>query len=215
MSLAAIILAAGQSSRMGAFKPLLPWGKQTVIDACIQYLREGGVESIVVVVGHRGEDIRKHLASSSVQFAVNPDPSSQMNSSIRLGVEQLPEDCKATFLTPVDFPAVPSTIVGKLATEWAKGSRLVKPTYQERGGHPVLVDLSLSNELRSLKADVGLKGLFESHKSEVKRLEVDSPYVARDIDTWDDYRALYAEIFGVEPSEVPEDFSNEKRVGLI
>ncbi len=215
MSFAAIILAAGQSSRMGAFKPLLPWGKQTVVDACIQCFRNAGVESIVVVVGHRAEDICRHLASSSVKFALNPDPASQMNSSIRLGVDQLPQDCKATFLTPVDFPAVPSTIVGKLADEWASGSRLVKPTYQTRGGHPVLIDLSLRDELLSLNAELGLKGLFESHKSEVKRLEVESPYIARDIDTWDDYRALYAEIFGAEPSEVPEDFSNENRGGLI
>jgi molybdenum cofactor cytidylyltransferase len=91
----------------------------------------------------------------------------------------------------------------------------VKPTYNGRGGHPVLIDLSLRNELLSLKPDLGLKGLFESHESEVKRLEVDSPYIARDIDTWDDYRVLYAEIFGVEPSSVAEDFSNENHAGLI
>jgi len=85
----------------------------------------------------------------------------------------------------------------------------VKPTSNGRGGHPVLVDLSLRDELLGLNPKLGLKGLFDKHNDEVKRLEVDSPYIARDIDTWDDYRALYIEVFGAEPSETAKDFSNE------
>src|SRR5918997_407267 len=75
-SCTAILLAAGQSKRMGAFKPLLPFGNKTVIECCIDYLRDGGVETIVVVLGHRAEDIRRQV--SGVTFAVNPDPDSEM-----------------------------------------------------------------------------------------------------------------------------------------
>jgi CTP:molybdopterin cytidylyltransferase MocA len=206
---AAIILAAGQSKRMGAFKPLLPFGKQSVIKSCIKYLEDGGVESIVVVLGHRSDDVRKHLADTSVSFAFNPDPQSEMGASIAAGVGELPSNARATLIALVDYPAIPSSVVSALIAAWAQGSRLVKPTSNGRGGHPVLVDLSLRDELLSLNPKLGLKGLFDKQSGEVNRLEVDSPYIARDIDTWDDYRALYIEVFGAEPSETAKDFSNE------
>ena len=206
---AAIILAAGQSKRMGAFKPLLPFGKQSVIKSCIKYLEDGGVESIVVVLGHRSDDVRKHLADTSVSFAFNPDPQSEMGASIAAGVGELPSNARATLIALVDYPAIPSSVVSALIAAWVQGSRLVKPTSNGRGGHPVLVDLSLRDELLGLNPKLGLKGLFDKQSGEVKRLEVDSPYIARDIDTWDDYRALYIEVFGAEPSETAKDFSNE------
>jgi molybdenum cofactor cytidylyltransferase len=206
---AAIILAAGRSKRMGAFKPLLPFGKQSVIKSCIKYLEDGGVESIVVVTGHRSDDIRKHLSDTSVNFAFNPDPESEMGASIAAGVSALPSNVNATLIAPVDYPAIPSSVVSALLTEWTKGIRLLKPTSDGRGGHPVLVDLSLRDELLNLDPDLGLKGLFDKHSGEVRGLEVDSPYIAQDIDTWDDYRALYIEVFGTEPSETAKDFANE------
>src|SRR5678816_3621303 len=85
-SCTAILLAAGQSSRMGAFKPLLPFGDKTVIECCIEYLREGGVETIVVVLGHRADEVRKALAAQPLLFAINPDPTSEMGASIAAGV---------------------------------------------------------------------------------------------------------------------------------
>ena len=206
---AAIILAAGQSKRMGAFKPLLPFGKQSVIKSCIKYLEDGGVESIVVILGHRSDDVRKHLADTSVSFALNRDPQSEMGASIAAGVGELPSNARATLIALVDYPAIPSSVVSALIAAWVQGSRLVKPTSNGRGGHPVLVDLSLRDELLSLNPKLGLKGLFDKQSGEVNRLEVDSPYIARDIDTWDDYRALYIEVFGAEPSETAKDFSNE------
>src|ERR1051325_11777549 len=79
---AAILLAAGQSRRMGAFKPLLPFGNKTVIECCINYLQEGGIETIVVVLGYRADELRRHLAGRDVIFALNPDPNSEMGASI-------------------------------------------------------------------------------------------------------------------------------------
>jgi molybdenum cofactor cytidylyltransferase len=215
MSITAIILAAGRSSRMGAFKPLLPWGTQTVIDTCVQSLREGGADSVIVVVGYRADAIRQHLVESLVTFAENPDPTSQMNDSIQVAVAEIPTTSGAVIITPVDYPAVSAGIVSALICEWSKGFHLVKPTHHGRGGHPVLIDLSLRSELENLDSTNGLKGLFERNNDKVKRLEVDSPYIARDIDTWDDYRALHAEVLGFAPPERSEDFSNEKRAGLI
>src|SRR5256886_9179074 len=86
---AAILLAAGQSRRMGAFKPLLPFGDQTVIESCIANLRASEVDEIVVVVGHRADEVREHLKEAGVRFAVNSDPESAMAVSIARGVEQI------------------------------------------------------------------------------------------------------------------------------
>ena len=70
---------------MGAFKPLLPFGNKTVIESCIDYLRASGVETIVVVVGHRADEVRKKLEGHDVRFAFNPDPDSEMGASIAAG----------------------------------------------------------------------------------------------------------------------------------
>ena len=179
---------------MGAFKPLLPFGNKTVIECCIDYLREGGIDEIVVVVGHRADEIRQKIAD--VTFAVNPDPDSEMGASIAVGANALPETDQATLIALVDHPAVPATVVSTLVESWKNGARLVIPTWHGRGGHPVLVDLSFKAELINLSESGGLRALFDAHASEVKRVPVDSPFIARDMDTWDDYRALHLEATG-------------------
>ncbi|MDQ5845548.1 MAG: nucleotidyltransferase family protein [Acidobacteriota bacterium] len=196
---AAIILAAGRSRRMGAFKPLLPFGDSTVILHCIQNLRRAGVETIIVVVGHRAEDLQLHLHNACVTFAVNPDSSSEMCTSIAFGTRALPASTKAVVVTPVDHAAVPADIVSKLIRCWQKGAPLVVPTWHGRGGHPVVIDYRFREEMLSLDSTRGLRALFDAHPAEVTRLPVDSPYIARDMDTWDDYAALHEDVFGVSP----------------
>ena len=198
---AAILLAAGQSRRMGAFKPLLPFGNKTVIECCIDYLRAGGAETIVAVLGHRANEIRERL--KDVTIAINPDPNSEMGASIAAGIQSLPEATKAVLIALVDHPAISPITVSTLIDQWQRGTRIVIPTWQNRGGHPVLVDLErFRNELLNLDQIGGLRSLFAAHPNDVKRLPVDSPFVARDMDTWDDYVALYEEAFGHPPPSV-------------
>jgi len=202
---AAIVLAAGRSERMGAFKPLLPFGPTTVIETCIENLRGGGVGTVIVVLGQgpRAEDLRQHLRNARVGFAINSDPQSEMSASIACGVRELPEAARAAIINPVDHAAVPAAVVGALINEWRKGARLVKPTWNGRGGHPVLVDLGFRNELLDLDPDGGLKTFFDFHQEQVRRIPVNSNHIARDMDTWDDYRALHQEVFGVPPPALP------------
>jgi molybdenum cofactor cytidylyltransferase len=186
---------------MGAFKPLLPFGNKTVIECCIDSLREAGVETIVAVLGHRADDLRAKL--TGVSFAVNPDPDSEMGASIAAGVRELPEDAQATLIALADHPAVPASAVSTIIAEWTRGARIVIPIWQGRGGHPVLVDLSLKDELLNLPASGGLRALFDSHRQAVRRLPVNSPFIARDMDTWDDYRTLHLEATGKPAPEPP------------
>ncbi|HSE31814.1 MAG TPA: nucleotidyltransferase family protein [Pyrinomonadaceae bacterium] len=198
-SVAAILLAAGRSARMGAFKPLLPFGQTSVIEACIEYLKTGGVETIVLVLGHNAETIRQHINDPSVLFAVNSDPASEMSESIRCGVEKLPAFAAATLVALVDHPAVPPRVVETLIEEWKRGAELIIPTWQGRGGHPVLIDLRWRRELENLDGASGLKSLFQKEADRVTRVPVRSEYIARDMDTWDDYTRLYADVFGQAP----------------
>ena len=187
---------------MGTFKPLLPFGETTVIRSCISKLRDGGVENIVVVLGHRADDVKNSLDDLSVNFALNPDPESGMSASIACAVKEIPNETGAVLIALGDQPAVPAEVVRIVLNEWDLGAKLVKPTFAGRGGHPVLVDLQFRSELLNLGPG-GLRAFFEEHRGQLRTIAVDSPLIARDIDTWDDYRALHKEIFGRLPVPGP------------
>ncbi len=185
---------------MGAFKPLLPFGSRTVIEHSVQNLRNAGIDTIVVVVGHRAEQVRQELRDAPVSFALNPDPDSEMSVSIASGVEKVPPNAQAVVIALVDYPAVSPDIIKSLIDEWkSHGAKLVQPEYKGRGGHPVLIDLEYRDELLNLDPRRGLRALFDSHRDEVRRLPVDSPYVARNMNTWEDYRRLHEEVLGTPP----------------
>jgi CTP:molybdopterin cytidylyltransferase MocA len=195
----AILLAAGRSRRMGAFKPLLPFGTCTVIENSVANLRAGDVTDVVVVIGHRGDEIREKLQRTGVSFVTNPDADTPMGVSIALGVGQLDKDCGAVLITPADHPAIPGDTIKLIVKEWERGAALVQPEYEGRGGHPVLVDQRYFDELLHLDRERGLRGFFEQHRTETLRLPVPSPFIARDLDTWEDYVALHQEVLGQPP----------------
>jgi len=196
---AAILLAAGRSRRMGAFKPLLPFGEKTVIESCLDALQEAGVSELVVVVGHRQDEIRRRLSHREVTFAVNHESESEMGVSIARGVEQIRERAGGLLIALVDHPAVPAETIRSIIDCWRSGHRLVQPEHQGRGGHPVLIDLSYRDELLNLDPAGGLRSFFSAHRPEVKRLPVNSPCVATDMDTWEDYVRLHEEVFRRPP----------------
>src|SRR5215212_9513642 len=107
-SVAAVLLAAGRSRRMGAFKALLPFGRRSVVETCVANLLEAGAFEVVVVVGHRGEEVRAALACEPrVRFAVNEVEGSEMGVSVARGVEAVSDEAKAVLVALVDYPAVP------------------------------------------------------------------------------------------------------------
>ena len=201
LQVTAILLAAGRSSRMGAFKPLLPFGKTTVIRSCIDNLKRGGIGDIVVVLGHRAAEIKEHLSDLDLTFALNPDPDSEMSASILSGIERVPPETKAVLIALTDHPAVPAEVVSTLLASWQAGAKLIIPEYDGRGGHPVLIDLEFRKELQTVDPARGLKSLFDGHPRVVQRVPVKSPFIARDMDTWDDYCRLHLELFAALPPE--------------
>jgi molybdenum cofactor cytidylyltransferase len=219
-NVAAIILAAGRSRRMGKFKPLLPFGNQTVIESCVSNLRAANVFEIFVVLGHRAADVREQLKLVSVTFVTNTNPDSEMSASIALGVDALADNVRAVLITPVDHPAIHPETIELLIEQWRGGTKLIQPEFKGKGGHPVLIDLSYRDKLKRLDPDGGLRGFFNEHRADVLRLPVDSPFVARDMDTWEDYCALHEDVFGRKPKETtdlaePKCLTNGKPKRLI
>ena len=207
LPVAAILLAAGRSRRMGAFKPLLPFGAQTVVETCVNNLLAAGVGEVVVVVGHRAGEVRARLSHLPVRFALNDAGGSEMGVSIARGVEELSAGraagdtaAGALLIALADHPAVAVREIEEvIAAHWRTGAPVVVPQWRGRGGHPVLVGGGLRASLLNLDEAGGLRALFDQLAGEVLRLPVESEYVARDMDTWEDYRALHEEVFGVPP----------------
>lgn len=198
----AVLLAAGRSRRMGALKALLPFGGRTVARACVENLLEAGAEEVVVVLGHRAEEVRAELErdDARVRFAFNREEGSEMGVSVARGVEAVAPDARAVLVALVDQPAVPPSAIGSLIDAWRERSaRLVVPVWEGRGGHPVLIDLAFKEELLNVVPREGLRSLLDGHREEVLRLPAPSPYVARDMDTWDEYVSLHTEVFGRPP----------------
>jgi len=216
-SVSAILLAAGRSQRMGAFKPLLPFGETTVIRCCIQHLRQGGIDEVVVVLGHEAEELQRTISDLNLRFVINPDSTSEMGASIACGLKELLPETKAALIALTDQPAVPPNVIEAIMSEWTSGERLVVPEFRGHGGHPVLIDLRFREELLNLDSRGGLRSFLEAHREQVRRLPVNSPFIARDMDTWDDYRALHQEVFGVPPANKSQGRQNkpESRKGSV
>jgi molybdenum cofactor cytidylyltransferase len=136
-----------------------------------------------------------------LRFTLNPDPDSDMGASIACGVRNLPATAKAILIALTDQPAIPPEVIRTLIHEWVAGAKLVIPQFQGHGGHPVLVDLAFREDLLALDQQGGLRALFDANRSAVQRPVVNSPYIARDMDTWDDYCALHEDVFGSLPAE--------------
>jgi len=199
---------------MGAFKPLLPFGKTTVIRSCIANLSAGGVAQIVVVLGHRADDLQAHLAGLGVTLALNPDSESEMSESVICGLRNVEPSSRAVLVMPADHPAVGPEVIKQLIARWKRGSSLIVPTYRGQGGHPVLLDSSYKKQLEKIGLPGGLKVFLAVHGSEVERLPVASPYIARDLDTWDDYSALHQEIFHQPPGSTREEHNENPGLAI-
>ncbi len=190
-NLSAVVLAAGLSTRMKRFKPLLKLGKRRVVERVVFSYRNAGIEDIVVVVGYRGEEVRRVLAPLGVQCADNPDYQKGMLSSVLAGVRTLPLDCRAFFLHPADIPLVrPQTVVRLAETFQASHSTVVYPTFNGRRGHPPLIDAGVVPRLLRWSGRGGMRAFLGGYDAASLDLAVADEAVGLDMDTPADYRRM-------------------------
>jgi CTP:molybdopterin cytidylyltransferase MocA len=190
--IAAILLAAGDSARMGRPKPLLAWRGATLLERQIRLYQSHGC-AVYVVLGRQAEQIAAACpAAAGAALLLNPAPERGMLSSLQIALAALPASTPAVFFTPVDNPGVARPTLAALTALWRGGAKLAIPRIHGRRGHPVLVDASLLPALRGLPASATPRDFVQSCSALAVYADLDDSAITLDIDTPADYDALLA-----------------------
>lgn len=190
-ALSAIILAAGFSSRMNGFKPLLSLGGQPAVVRSVTMFRDAGISDVSVVVGHRAAELRRVLAALCVRCVENPDYREGMFTSVSAGVQALPTDCRGFFVHPVDIPLVRSQTVVRVANAFrAARSPVIFPVFDGRRGHPPLIGADLAPRLLDWSGTDGLRGFLAAVDAQSVNVAVADAAIGWDMDTPADYQRL-------------------------
>jgi molybdenum cofactor cytidylyltransferase len=185
----AVILGAGESTRMGEPKLLLPYGTRTVIEHIVEELSGGEVQEILVVLGHDPAPVRRALEGRDVRIVENPDYAQGMLSSVRCGLRALPRGTEGVLIVLGDQPSIQSDVVeGMIYAFRGTEKGIVVPTYRGRRGHPLLFSARYCEEVLSEFDETGLRGLLQAHSRDVFEFPVDSEDILHDMDTPEDYR---------------------------
>lgn len=183
-----LILAAGMSSRMGEYKPLMKINGISMIRRIVNLMKEAGAEDIVVVTGYRKDDVVTHLADENVIFVHNEDfATTQQLDSLKLGLLQLHGRCNRVMISPVDVPLVKIETVKELLV--LEGD-FIRPLYQGEPGHPVILDAKWIDYIVNYNGQGGLKGAMESSDCVLISHEVKDEGVILDNDTKEDFGRL-------------------------
>jgi len=195
--LSAVILAAGDSSRMGAPKAALvtPRG-DSFIARIVSTLREAPVDDLVIVTGRHHDAVIDALARDRVapppRMVRNPDPSRGQLSSLLVGLDAVVTPrTDAVLMTLVDVPLVRVATVRAVIDQWRRSrAPIVRPAIGDRHGHPVIFDRAVLDEIRRAPLDAGAKSVVRAHEREIVNVPVDDEGCVRDVDTPADYEAL-------------------------
>lgn len=188
MQTAAIIVAAGMSSRMGDFKPMLNIGSISIAQRIVANFHQAGVDKIVMITGYNAITLERHLSGNGIIFLRNENyETTQMFDSAKIGLEYLKDKCDRILFTPVDIPLFTSATVRTLIES---GAELACPVCEGQQGHPILIAARLVDNILSDSGEGGLKGAISRCGAELREIEVEDAGVLHDADTPEDYRAL-------------------------
>ncbi len=203
---AAIILAAGTSSRMsgGQHKLLLPLGDRPVLAHVLDAALASQARPIILVLGHQAAQVRAHLATYTgnpeISILDNPDYTQGMSTSMKLGIQALINygyrNCEegevnsALFLTG-DQPLLTGQIIDSIIKEYRRsGKRIVAPLYRGQRGNPVLFDGEMFPELLQVSGDEGGRSVLKQHPGDVATVEIEHVEASYDVDTWEAYQQV-------------------------
>ncbi len=188
MQIGALVVAAGMSSRMGEFKPMLSIGSISVAQRVIATLHQAGVGKIVMVTGYNAVMLERHLAGNGIIFLRNENyRTTQMFDSVKIGLEYLQDKCDKLLFTPVDVPLFTARTVKTILDS---GAPLACPMCEGRQGHPILISRELIPEILADCGEQGLKGAMDRCSVPLRRIDVDDPGTIHDADTPEDFSAL-------------------------
>jgi molybdenum cofactor cytidylyltransferase len=190
----AIILAGGNSTRMGRAKQLLPLGDGTVLERTIANVCAAEVNEIVLVLGASAEAIRRQLPPSLVKglkVVVNQAYREGMSSSLRAGISALDQHSEAALIVLGDQPFIRSQTMNQVIRAYRRDlAQIVIPSFHGSRGNPVLLDRSVFSEVMALEGDTGCRAIFGNHLEGIAKVEVEDEGILLDIDDPDDYDRL-------------------------
>ena len=185
----AVVLAAGLSRRMGVQKLLLPFGGKTVIAHIVDQLLASTVDEVHVVMGHQAERISAELSGRVFSIVNNPNYKSGMLSSVRCGLQNLPEKCRAVMVALGDQPSITTGLIDQMLQSFATTEKsILVPLYKGKRGHPILFSMLYRDDILTQYDDIGLRGLLHSHPNDIHELAVSNSSVLCDMDYPEDYQ---------------------------
>ncbi|NLO25197.1 MAG: NTP transferase domain-containing protein [Clostridiales bacterium] len=189
--MAAIVLAAGYSSRMNSFKPFLEFGGHTAVETVVNTFKVTGIEEVVVVAGHRGSEVADKLKGSGVVCTWNKNYSQGMYSSVLKGIEALDDSVGAFFIIPVDIPLVKKHTLELMKRKYIEsGKGILYPVYCGKRGHPPLIDIKYRQAILDSSGEGGLERILLSFSEDSMNVPVFDAAVIMDMDKKEDYDAL-------------------------
>lgn len=188
MKTGAVIVAAGMSSRINSFKPMLKIGSITMIHRIIQTFEQAGVRPIVLITGNNADLLEKHVSGKNVICLRNNNyEQTEMFDSAKIGLSYLADKCDQILFTPTDIPLFTKTTIEKLMNSKAE---LASPVFQGRKGHPLLINTSLLTDIFKYKGNRGLNGAIHETGYERQLVEVEDRGILFDADKEEDYKEL-------------------------
>jgi len=208
MRIAPIVLAAGDSTRMGFPKALLPIGADIFLTRILNTLENAGLPDATVVLGSHAEEILPRISGRRVRIVINPNPSEGQLSSIKLALSGLDPSIAGCLLWPVDHPGISENLVGALIKQFIDcRAPLVLPHCEEKRGHPAIFARTLFQEILETPLHEGLKKLVLRHSHEMNLLPTNELATIEDIDTPEDYFSFT----GVKLEEALEKAKNSAK----
>ncbi|PWT91122.1 MAG: hypothetical protein C5B54_05915 [Acidobacteria bacterium] len=186
-----LILAAGASSRLGQPKQLLPYRGTTLLEWAVRkYESCSALDEVVVVLGANADDVRQRVNFGKSKTVVNAATAQGCSASYRVGIGACNPDVEALVVLLSDQPGVETDTVQKVVAGWREeGSKIVLASYRGRRGHPMLFSHELFDSMLTLHGDKAVWKLVDQHPEWVREIFIDSD-LPKDINTWDDYKAL-------------------------
>lgn len=184
----AILLAAGQSTRMGTPKPLLAWFGATLVERQTEALLEAGVDDVYVVTGHRAYEVHARVRGAHVYRVLNPHYKLGKSTSIKAGLAALPHGIETIVLLAVDQPR-PAWLIRKvLESHRTTRAPISCPRYHNHGGHPLIFSGALAIELDSISEETeGVRSVVKAHAAQINWVEMDTPLARLDLNTPEAY----------------------------
>ena len=185
--ISSIVLAAGLSSRMGAPKASLNWGGQLLVAYQVEQLRAAGADEVIVVLGHRGDDLYRQMKDVPCRVMLNTRYWAGRAGSLRLGAKAVNRDAESIVIMNVDQPR-PADRIQKLLAAHDQKFAATRASFEGHSGHPVVVSGWLRDELLKAEDETGgLRGILRAHATEIQSIEGDSLYVL-DVNTPEEYQ---------------------------